>query len=110
MEPYVTSCFPTKFGYMRLRFPELRDWSGEVRVSASEGDPAEPLVVSVWSDAGSGPPLDVRIEESQDGVHWTEAASPRRLVDILGERPRSGGRFDGRGGAGGSSQEDRRHG
>ena len=72
MRPYVTPLIPTKAGFVRLRFPELRDWSGEVRVSGLADTRAESLVVSVLSDPGSGPPLDVRIEESADGVDWAE--------------------------------------
>lgn len=72
MQPYVTPLIPTKTGFVRLRFPELRDWSGEVRVSGLADAGAESLVVSILSDPGSGPPLDVRIEQSADGVDWAE--------------------------------------
>jgi len=68
--PYVTTLISTKSAFMRLRFLELRDWSGEVRISGLADEPARPLVVSVASDQGSGPPLDLRVEESADGVEW----------------------------------------
>jgi hypothetical protein len=90
MEAYVTPCIATKTGYLRLRFPELRDWSGEIHVTGVAGDPTASLLVSVRSDAGFAP-LDVRIEESRDGVSWTQCAPPTRRVDVVEDLPRSHG-------------------
>lgn len=85
MNAYVTPCVPTRTGYLRLRFPELRDWSGEIHVTGLADDPLASLLVTVRSDAGFAP-LDVRIEESADRVSWSECASPSRRIDVV-EKP-----------------------
>jgi hypothetical protein len=87
MEPYSTHWFPTKSGYMRLRFPELRDWSGVVHVSGSVDDPAAPLFVRLSSDPGfAGATFEVRVEESADGIDWFEQR-PSRLLFEYGPAP-----------------------
>ena len=85
MRAYVTPCVPTRTGYLRLRFPELRDWSGEVHVTGLADDPVASLLVTVRSDAGFAP-LEVRIEESADRVCWSECASPSRRIDVVEKR------------------------
>ncbi len=81
MDAYVTPCVPTRTGYLRLRFPELRDWSGEIHVTGLADDPLASLLVTVRSDAGFAP-LDVRIEESADRVCWSECVAPRPQIEI----------------------------
>lgn len=90
MEAYVTPCIPTRTGYLRLRFPELRDWSGEIHVTGLADDPVASLLVTVRSDAGFAR-LDVRIEESADRVCWSECASPSRRIDVVEKLPRNRG-------------------
>lgn len=83
---------PTRNGFVRLKFPSLQDWSGTVHVTGNSDDPSGSLVVHVMSDdAFQGVTLDVRIEESADGIHWVERADRPRRVDVAGSaRPRAG--------------------
>lgn len=90
---YTTHSIRTQNGLLRLCFPELRDWSGEVRISGVADDPSAPLAISVSSDPGFGPPLDIRIEESTDGIDWVERSWPAprtRLASDVRRRAKSG--------------------
>lgn len=88
MGPDALPPIPTRSGFVRLKFPSLQDWKGNVHVTGDVDDPAGSLVVAVVSDAAfQGVPLDVRIEESSDGVNWVEdARRPRRIDVVRGER------------------------
>ncbi|MCE9637720.1 MAG: hypothetical protein K8T90_18630 [Planctomycetes bacterium] len=79
---------PTRNGFVRLKFPSLQDWSGTVHVTGNSDDPGGSLVVHVMSDAAfQGVPLDVRIEESADGVNWVERADQPSRTDVAVSAP-----------------------
>ena len=65
----------TKTGYVRLRFPELRDWSGTVFISGPADGEEGSFNVAVVSDSffADAAPLACVIETSDDGVDWTSA-------------------------------------
>jgi len=72
MESRVLPLGMTNSRFVRLRFPQPVERDGVVQVSGRVGDPAEPLVVSVWSVTPRGIAPDFVIEESRDGVMWVE--------------------------------------
>lgn len=85
MLPSFWPPIPTKTGFVRLKFESLQDWSGTVHVTGNVDDPSGSLVVHVASDAAfRGVPLDVRIEESADGVEWVERTGRPRRIDVVG--------------------------
>lgn len=69
--------------FVRLLFPEIRDWSGEVRVTGPVGGARGPIVVSIRSDADwKGELLPCVVEGSEDGLLWapTDAVLVREPI------------------------------
>lgn len=87
MEPEPMPLIRTRSGNLRPTFESPQDWSGTVHVAGDIEDPRGSLAVGVVTDASfRGPPLDVRIEQSADGLCWSEAPHrPRRLDVVRGE-------------------------
>lgn len=74
----VVPFHPKGSGFLRLRFPQVAGFDGTIYVTGEGDADSGRLVLSVWSSQGDLPPLDVVVEESEDGVTWTSGGTDGR--------------------------------